>query len=115
MVKYPYRSRDEICYHGRCGHPLIHLDTATEQEYIMVRKEGGGTKRRYLTAPGTIPVKPRKKKRKRPLSAYHKCLSNELEGTKFESKEEFYKRFVESQIACGANVSEKTKRMWKIK
>lgn len=113
---YPHRSEKELCYHGRCGHPMIHLDEKTNREYIMVRKKGGGRKRLYLTKAGRVPARLREKKSsKRPLSAYHKCLSNELEGTKFESKEEFYKRFVESQIACGANVSEKTKKKYNIK
>ena len=35
-----------ITYHGRKGRPVIHT-TATGRKYIMVRAEGGGTKRLY--------------------------------------------------------------------
>ena len=80
----------------------------------MVRKKDGGRKRLYLEA-GNVPAKLREKKRKRLPSAYHKCVGAEMEGAKFENKEEFYKHFVESQIACGANVSEETKKKYGIK
>ena len=36
----------EIIYHGRKGKPEVHK-TATGRKYIMVRAEGGGTKRLY--------------------------------------------------------------------
>ena len=42
------RSKKPYTYHGRKGHPQIH-HTETGKEYIMVRAEGGGTKRLYLT------------------------------------------------------------------
>lgn len=50
---YPYRSKKRMCYHDRCGYPLIHADQAGK-EYIMVRKKGGGTKRLYLVK-GNVP------------------------------------------------------------
>lgn len=121
--KYPYKSKKEICYHGRCGYPIIHLDEEAdqdqdqEQEYIMVRKKGGGTKRLYLTKEGRVPAKLREKKRKREPSGYNICVGKEMKGTKSTGKgdKEFQKKFVESMIACGANVSDKTKKKWKIK
>jgi hypothetical protein len=42
------RSFKVFTYHGRKGHPIIHL-TEEGREFIMVRKKGGGTKRLYLT------------------------------------------------------------------
>ena len=42
------RSSKVYTYHGRTGHPIVH-QTKTGKEYIMVRAEGGGTKRLYLT------------------------------------------------------------------
>ncbi len=43
----PTRSKETYTYHGRTGHPEIHQ--SGDKEYIMVRSEGGGTKRLYLT------------------------------------------------------------------
>jgi hypothetical protein len=40
------RTKRQIIYHGRAGHPEIHK-TAGGRKYIMVRAEGGGTKRLY--------------------------------------------------------------------
>lgn len=40
------RSRKTITYHGRSGRPVIHR-TKSGRKYIMVRAEGGGTKRLY--------------------------------------------------------------------
>ena len=40
------RTRRSITYHGRTGHPLIHVATSGIQ-FIMVRKKGGGVKRLY--------------------------------------------------------------------
>jgi len=56
-----YRSKRKLCYHGRCGHPIIHSDK-NGREYIMVRKRGGGVKRLYLKN-GNVPKKYRKKVR----------------------------------------------------
>jgi phage/plasmid primase-like uncharacterized protein len=42
-----HRSEKVYTYHGRSGHPVIHQDEDGE-EFIMVRTEGGGTKRLYL-------------------------------------------------------------------
>lgn len=44
----PNRSKEVYTYHGRSGHPVIH-HTEDGKEYIMVRAEGGGDKRLYLT------------------------------------------------------------------
>lgn len=40
------RSKKLITYHGRRGHPVIHI-SETGKKYIMVRKKGGGVKRLY--------------------------------------------------------------------
>ena len=40
------RSPKRITYHGRSGHPLIHL-AKSGIRYTMVRKKGGGVKRLY--------------------------------------------------------------------
>lgn len=45
--QYPYRSKQWFHWHGRVGHPLIHLDLKTGETYVMVRAKGGGTKRLY--------------------------------------------------------------------
>lgn len=53
---YPYRSEIEMEYHGRRGHPQIHL-SESGREFIMVRKDDGrGDKRLYLVD-GNIPEK----------------------------------------------------------
>ena len=41
------RSKRVIKYHGREGHPLIHEDEKGHK-FVMVRKKGGGVKRKYL-------------------------------------------------------------------
>ena len=51
MMTYPdvgstYRPIFPITYHGRTGRPLVHY-APKGRAYIMVRKEGGGTKRLY--------------------------------------------------------------------
>ena len=114
--KYPYRSEKELCYHGRCGHPLIHLGAKTNREYIMVRKKDGGRKRLYLEA-GNVPARLRGEKRKREPSAFNVCVGREMKGTKSKGRgdKSFYKKFIESIITCGGNVSDKTKKKWKIK
>ena len=38
--------KKKITYHGRSGYPEVHM-TASGKRYIMVRAEGGGTKRLY--------------------------------------------------------------------
>jgi len=40
------RTAKAILYHGRKGHPLIHL-AASGARFIMVRGKGGGVKRLY--------------------------------------------------------------------
>jgi len=40
------RTKKRICYHGRCGHPVVH-HTKIGGAYILVRKKGGGVKRLY--------------------------------------------------------------------
>ena len=40
------RTAKAIIYHGRKGHPLVHL-AASGGKFIMVRKKGGGVKRLY--------------------------------------------------------------------
>jgi len=40
------RTIGAILYHGRKGHPLIHV-ALTGARYIMVRRKGGGVKRLY--------------------------------------------------------------------
>ena len=47
-VKYANtkRSKKIIAYHGRKGHPIVHI-AQNGRKYIMVRKSGGGTKRLY--------------------------------------------------------------------
>lgn len=40
------RTEKIVEWHGRRGHPVVHLDKQGKK-YIMVRKEGGGTKRLY--------------------------------------------------------------------
>lgn len=40
------RAKKLITYHGRAGHPLIHIAKAGRR-FIMVRKQGGGVKRLY--------------------------------------------------------------------
>ena len=40
------RTLKAIAYHGRKGHPLIHV-AITGSRFIMVRKKGGGVKRLY--------------------------------------------------------------------
>lgn len=50
------RSKKELCYHGRCGHFVIH-ETDANKLYVMVRKRGGGTKRLYLDKSGNVPKK----------------------------------------------------------
>jgi hypothetical protein len=44
--EYPYKSDRIMSYHGRIGHPTIHQDEQG-RTYVIVRKEGGGTKRLY--------------------------------------------------------------------
>ncbi len=44
-----HRSKKELTYHGRSGHPIIH-ETENGKEYIMTRAKGSGTKKLYLTA-----------------------------------------------------------------
>ena len=39
-VKGRCRSIKEMCYHGRCGHPVIHENEAG-RKYIMTRKPSG--------------------------------------------------------------------------
>ena len=41
------RSKNEITYHNRSGHPKIHANKAGRR-YILVRKVGGGVKRLYV-------------------------------------------------------------------
>ena len=57
---YPFKSPKRMCYHGKCGHPLIHSST-TGREFIMVRKQGNGLKRPYLVN-GDVPARHRKEK-----------------------------------------------------
>ena len=45
-AKYPRRGK-KITYHGRTGRPLLHK-AKDGRIYIMVRKKGGGTRRRYV-------------------------------------------------------------------
>jgi len=40
------RTPKTITYHGRKGHPLIHITTSGAR-FIMVRKAGGGVRRLY--------------------------------------------------------------------
>lgn len=40
------RSRKKITYHGRTGHPIVHLSDGG-RKFIMVRAKGGGVKRLY--------------------------------------------------------------------
>lgn len=44
---YPYRSKQWMHWHGRCGRPLIHKDKVTGKTYVMIRSKGGGTARLY--------------------------------------------------------------------
>lgn len=60
-VKNICRSNKQMCYHGRCGHFVIH-QTQEGKRYVMVRKSGGGTKRLYLDKNGDIPAKHMHKK-----------------------------------------------------
>ena len=46
-VAVSIRSKKKIKYHGREGHPIIHK-TEKGRKYHMVRKKGGGVKRKYL-------------------------------------------------------------------
>lgn len=46
VVRYKRRTKKKITYHGRTGNPMIH-QTKAGRPYIMVRAEGGGTKRLY--------------------------------------------------------------------
>jgi len=59
------RSIKVLCYHSRCGHPILHEDV--KGIYFMARKPSGGTKRVYLNKKGDVPknlqTKPGKKKR----------------------------------------------------
>lgn len=43
-----HRTKETYTYHGRTGHPVVH-QSEKGKEYIMVRAEGGGDKRLYLT------------------------------------------------------------------
>ena len=45
----PHRTKELYTYHGRTGHPVVH-HARDGKEYIMVRAEGGGDKRLYLTS-----------------------------------------------------------------
>ena len=58
-----------------------------------------------------------KAKRERKPSAFNICVGREMKGTKSKGRgdKSFYKKFIESIIRCGGNVSEKTKKKWKIK
>ena len=58
-----------------------------------------------------------KAKRKRKKSAFNICVGKEMEGTESTGRgdKSFYKKFIESVIACGGKVSDKTKKKWKIK
>jgi hypothetical protein len=58
------RSKKILCYHSRCGHPILHTDEKNKI-YIMARKPGGGTKRIYLNKKGDIPKKLQVKKGKK--------------------------------------------------
>lgn len=40
------RAKNKITYHGRTGRPMVHR-TRTGREFMMVRANGGGTKRLY--------------------------------------------------------------------
>ncbi len=40
------RSKKKITYHGRSGRPVVHT-TQSGRKFIMVRAEGGGTRRLY--------------------------------------------------------------------
>lgn len=55
--------------------------------------------------------------KKRKASGFNDCVGKEMRGTKSTGRgdKKFQKKFVESLIACGANVSAKTKKKWKIK
>ena len=49
------RSKIRMTYHGRSGCPVLH-ESDSGRKYIMVRRQGGGTKRLYLQH-GRIPAK----------------------------------------------------------
>ena len=40
------RSKKKITYHGRSGHPVVHI-SKSGRKYIAVRAKGGGIKRLY--------------------------------------------------------------------
>lgn len=65
-IKGKCRSIDILCYHSRCGHPVLH-ENEKGKLFIMGRKKGGGVKRVYLNKKGNVPisqqVKPGMKKR----------------------------------------------------
>jgi len=46
LIKGRCRTNKEIKYHGRIGHPVLHV-TEDGRKYIMVRSSSGGTKRLY--------------------------------------------------------------------